>query len=297
MNKDFKAGKSKVLVVGRMFDAEKKRLLKLWEPIRDALQEKEDIVKREKERVAAEKQKAKEQRHLNQVQQVIDAGAVFNGIAYVYGEGKITNNEIWNYIDNDPAMTMKWNCLIEDITKWKSKEDALKVEKARKKKEEDARQAEIAEDNRISQNKLDKQREEQAAEAKKIKDAQDKLDADKKAEEARKAQEKINAEFKAEQIKQQKLNEKLIEEAKIKFAADVKKKAEEGEKKRLAEIEAKRKLQPDKKKLQTLAQEMLSFWEEQEPEIKLEKAGDILKEEKEAFFKVAENLQTKSEEL
>ena len=259
VGKFHKAAKQRVTEAGKKMDVEKRRVLELLKPINDDLQKKRDAFENEKQRIESKKQQKREERHLEQIQQIIDAGAVFNGIAYVYGECKITDNDIWLYIDEDPFMLAKWNSLLDGVKQWKEKKDLAEAEAYRLKKEEDERQAKIAEENRIEKERLDKLKAEQDAREAKIKAEQDKIEAEKKAIE----------DVKAKEIADKKHAEE-IEEAKKKAAADAKRKAlefirsrerekieaEELEKERAAELEKQR---PDKEKLEGLLRALKAF--------------------------------------
>ena len=269
---------------GRKIDAEAKRITAKLSPIKEHLKSQEDIIKKEKERIAEEKREAVEQLHRNRIKALIDAGSMFNGIGYDYAETMFTDNEV--RVMNDEH----YDFLLDKVKAWKKEKDFKEAETARLKKEEAERQAKIAADNKKRQDELDAREAKQAAEAKKIKDAQDKLAADKKAEEDRKAKEIADKKH-AEEIEAAK--KKAAEEAKKKAEEEAKRKAreeKEAEERKQAEIEAKKRRQPDKKKLQDFHNEMISFWEDQEPELKTKKAGDVLRQAKQSFFANVEDL-------
>jgi len=183
VNKKHEFAKARVNEAGKRFDAEKNRLLDMLKPISKGLQAKRDFIEEENKLIAAEKQKAKEDRHEAQLKQVRDAGAVFNGSAYVYGEHQITDNEIWNFDENEMSAELI------HITKWKTAVDAEKKETARLKKIEDDKQTEIAENNRKEEKRLAKIKTDQEAENKRIKD-----------ENKRIADEKLKSEMKEREL-------------------------------------------------------------------------------------------------
>jgi len=249
--------KADSLEYGRRVDAEAKRITTKLLPIKEHLKSQEDVIKKEKERIAAAKQKAKEERHLVQIDDLIQAGAVFNGKGYVWGDDNtiLTDSEIWNFPESGP----EWPNYIFEVDSWNKEKKAKEAEIERERKEEEDRQAKIAEENRRESERLAKIKADQDAQAAKIKAEQDKIEAEKKA----------IADAKAKEIADKKHAEE-IEAAKKKAAAEAKKKAEEdtkrreqekleaeeAEKKRRAELE---KQKPDKEKMAGLLRALKAF--------------------------------------
>lgn len=277
-NKNHKKYKSVVTYVGGLLDGEKNRLLKLMEPIRDELKIKRDAIDKEKERIAAEKQKIKMENHQKQIDEIIEAGAVFervdNGFRYTFGEGSIDDSGIWN-LDAE-----NYKFLLERIKVWKKEKDLREAEEARKRKEEEDRieaerkaeeekQAKIAAENRKRQEELDKKQAEIEERERKQKEEQEKIDREK-----RETQEKKEAEEreKQRQIELEEAKKKAAEEAKKQVEIDAKRKEEERiekerlEKERLAEEERQK---PDRQKLSKFLSDLsrLEF-----PEVKTKKA-------------------------
>lgn len=260
---------------GKNVDANAKKLTERVSNVENHLQEQENIVKLEKERIKAEEQKQKEEAHQVQIELIVDAGAVFNGRDFVFGENVVTDNDIW-LLDAETSPL-----LIEKIKLWKEKEEFRISEENRLKKLEQERQAKIAADQKAEQERLDKIAKEQAEQAAKLKEAQDKINKQNRdIEESKRVKEaeekaKKEAEEKAEKdkIDADRLHKKQLKEAEekrlidvknaqIKAKADIeaKEKAEkEAEEKAKKEADRKARLAPDKEKLFKYASDLLAM--------------------------------------
>ena len=257
-----KSLKSESLKYGREVDTEAKRITALLAPIEAHLTQQEDVVRKEKERVKAEEQRLKQENHDNQLKQIIKAGAFFDGSAYCYDTSFITDSEIWL------LTTEGFKFLIEKIELWKKRENIRIAEEDRVKKIESDRQAEIAKDQKIKQEELDRVARDQAEQANKLKDRQDKLDQEERERENQKNidEAKIEAE-KAAKIKfdeNAKAESIRLENEKI-----------ESEKKEKEEKIREEKLRPDQEKIYSFVDTLLELiW----PEVKSDEALEIIKE-------------------
>jgi len=146
--KDLKADS---LEYGRKVDSEAKRLTELMKPIETHLKTQKDFVKEEKARIEQENAEKLQKLHDDRIQELINAGAVFNGYQYVYGY----DNSFVKGTDISVIELDSWIELIESITTWKSEKD---------KKDEEIR----IENERIAN--------ENAAEKKRLDEQQDKID-------------------------------------------------------------------------------------------------------------------------
>ena len=257
-----KKQKAKVLEDGRNVDSEAKRITALLAPIEAHLTQQEDIVKKEKERIKVENERLKQENHDNQLSQIIEAGAVFNGSSYCYDTSFITDSDIWL------LSTGEFSFLIEKIELWREKENIRIAYEDRVHKIESDRQAEIAEAQKIKQAELDRVAMDQAEQAKKLKDRQDKLD---KEERERENQKRVD-EAKIKSEKAAKI--KFEEEAKAESMRLENEKIESEKKEKEKQIREE-KLRPDKEKI-CLFVDALSelIW----PEVKSDEARGVLKE-------------------
>jgi len=129
-----KSLKADALEYGRRVDAEANRIKDRLQPIENHLAEQESIVKKEQERIKAEEQKKRQDRHDEQIKWLIDAGAVYNGFEYFYGTDSVSDAIIWGLSDEN------FELLIKGVNLWREKEDIIIVEADRIKKEETDRQ-------------------------------------------------------------------------------------------------------------------------------------------------------------
>ncbi len=295
ITKRHKIGKSKVLGIGRMFDGEKNRLLELLNPIRNGLQEKENVIVREKELFAAEKQREKQEAHEERIKELTRAGAVYDFSLKRFGCGdeSFTDNDIWSFDEQN------YNLLLSCVKQWKESEGLKKAEDERKRREQAEKQKEIEAENLRIREELEQGKKEREEEETKLreereafeKDKQDVLDAKKREE----AEKKTTEEARLQAIEET----KLISEANIREAErleeeekEVARRIEEAEKKakkqvkeeikaevrrleresikekeKLAELEAQK---PDKDRLETFVNS-LKF-----PEMKTDKYQKII---------------------
>lgn len=213
--------KAKSLKFGKDVDLEAKRVTALLLVMEDHLIEQENVVKKEKERIQAEKQKKIEEAHQVRRELAVSSGAVFNGVIFFYGDDtQVSDFELCSF--SEKAFSVE----IEKIKLWKEKEALKLAAIEEEKKAEEKRQAKIAADQKIEQDRLNKVAEEQAEQAEKIRIAQAKI-----AEEKRKNEEekKIEEAKKQAVIDAEEKHKKEIEEAK--------QKAIEAEKQHKLEIE------------------------------------------------------------
>lgn len=218
-----KSLKAESLAYGRVIDSEAKRITQLILPIEKHLIEQEDVVKKEKERIKAEKQAEIDENHRKRITLIVGSGATFNGSHYVFGDSIVSEVDTWNYSEEEFSLK------ITEIKLWKKLEDIKAAEETKKRLEEEARLAEVAKQQKKEQDRLDKIAKEQAEQARKLEEAQNKID-----EENRKREEKIRGDE----------ARKLAE-----FEAEKKSKAME---------EKKAALLPEKEKLLTLAEKFIS---------------------------------------
>lgn len=272
---------------------EAKRLTALVLPINLHLTEQENIVKVHIERLKAEEQKRLDDRHQKQIETLIAAGAVFSGHSYMYFNDSdstfITDADIWNFSDE------QFKIIVLEVEKWKKSENDIKEAAEQIRKEKEAEQSRVAEEQRIAQEKIEKQQAKMDKQAAEIKAAQDKIESDKlaikEAEEAR--LNKIESDKQAliqaekdekERLAREKRHAEEIEAAKIKATQEAKEKAEkEAKQKELDKIESDKKekakqakiesLRPDKEKLIAYATTMLDV-----------KRPDLNSEEAKAFW-------------
>lgn len=246
--------KADALALCREVDTEAKRIQALLAPIKDHCVEQENIVKNEEKRKKEEARVAAETLYRERVLSLIAAGALFNGSFYVYGSESVNDFIIQGYSE------VMFESELDKIKAWKKAEDAIEAEETRKRVEEENRLAEVAEDQRLEKVRLDKVAAEQAEQARQIKEAQDKIDADIKAKEDEKRIEeakeeaRIEAEKKAviKAVEDKIKHEKEIEETKQKAIDDEKAKAKlKIEEEEYAKEKAKKQaeLLPDKEKL------------------------------------------------
>lgn len=160
--------KADSLEYGKKVDAEAKRITEKLSPIENHLIGQENIAKKEQERIKAEKQKQIEEAHKNRLKSIIEAGAVYNGYEYCYGDDSINDSRIKLLDDSG------FDLIIEKTKLWKEKEDFRIAEEERLTKEESDKQAKIAAEQKAEQERLDKIKADQEEE-------QRKMDAEKKA--------------------------------------------------------------------------------------------------------------------
>lgn len=271
------AAKADVLKIGRMFDAEKRRLLELLTPIRDGLQEKESVIKQEKARLAAEKQRKKQEAHEEQIKELTQAGAVydFSDKRFKYGSESFTDNDIWGFDEQN------YNLLLSCVKQWKESEDLKKAEEERQQKERAAKQKAVEEENRKIREGLEQEKKEREEEKAKLREEREAFEKDKQDAIDKKEREEADkqAAIKIEEAKKQAAEEarlKAIEEAKLKAEADARETErlekerinnEKLEKLRLAELEAQK---PDREKL-------IKFFDDLKyPELTTEKYKKVL---------------------
>ncbi len=287
-------------------NTEAKRLTALVAPLEDHLIEQENIVKKEKDRLKAIEQEKLQRIHEDKIKQVVEAGAVFNGYEYVFGDNSVDDTRL-RLLD-----VSAYGNLIERIELWKEKEDLKIAEAAKQKKEEEDRQAKIAEEQAAKEKELKIKEDQQAEREKKLQDQQDKIDEDKRqAAEAKRIQEaeekaKIEAEKKAVEekkkheaeieaakkkaVEDEKRHKIEVEEAKKKAAADAKAAAEKKEndriateKKEKAAAERKARLAPDKEKLYAFSK---ALFEVPLPDLKSPESKDFFKPLHTEFVKI-----------
>jgi len=194
-----KKKKAKSLEYGRNLDGEAKRLSTELVEIESHLMAQEKIVTDEIARKKAEEQKIIEDKHKQQIIEIIDAGAHFDGVNYVHGVLTISDADIWNFTDEQFDKTLQLIKKIEAELKEKMAEESRLI------KIEEEKQAKIDEEKRKEQDKIAKEQEE----------AQAKIDADKKELEEREAkilaaEKKIEDDKKAkEKAEKDKIDKKL----------------------------------------------------------------------------------------
>jgi len=136
-------------------DSEAKELKKLMEPIESHLKTQKDFVKIEKARIAQEEAEKLQKLHDDRIQELINAGAVFNGYQYVYGyDNSFIKDKDVSIIELD-----SWIELIESITTWKTEKDKhdedIRIENERIANENAAEKKRLD----AQQDKIDKQNE------------------------------------------------------------------------------------------------------------------------------------------
>lgn len=251
--------KAKSLEYGRNVDGEAKRLSKPLAEIEEHLLTQEKIVTDEFARVKAAEQKAIEDKHKQQIVDLIKAGAVFDGKNYYWGSSNLTEPDIWILTDEEFQRTL------DSIKEFKEIEDNKKAEaerlakieadKVAKEKEESDRLVKFQSE---KQAKINEQKRKDQAEIEiQQKEAQAKIDADEKELDERQA--KIEAaEKKIEDEKAETQRRKDLEAKIIKDAEEYKKKVEQD---RLDKIEADARaemLKPDKQKLREYLSKLLN---------------------------------------
>lgn len=290
--------KADSLEYGRRVDAEATRIKGRLLPIENHLIGQEDIIKNERERLKQIELEKKQAAHDEKIKQIINAGAIFNGSVYIFGEKTVSDERIAQLSDEE------FETFIERINLWKEKENLRIAEEERVKKQEEERQAKIATENRQLQEKLAKQQAEQDKKDQKLKEEKEKIEQQKlaikqqKEIDAAEKKAKIEAEKKAKQdkirheqeidavkqkaIEDEKRNKLEIEAAKKKAAEDAKKDVArkekeklEKEKKEKARLAREEKLRPDKEKISTFADTLESIeW----PTVKAPEANEVLDE-------------------
>ena len=261
--------KLKALNYGRKVDTEAKRITALLAPIEEHLTQQEDIIKKEKERIKVENERLKQENHNNQLSQIIEAGAVFNGSSYCYDTSFITDSEIWL------LNTEGFSFLIEKIELWKKMENVRIAEEDSVRKIEHELREKIAEKMRIQQVEIDKKQaliekidREQAEQSQKLKLQQDKFDEEKRERENQKNIDE--AKIEAEEAAKIKFEEKAKAESIRLENENIESEKKEKEKKIREE-----KLRPDQEKICSFVDTLRELtW----PEVKSDEAMEIIKE-------------------
>lgn len=229
-----------------------KRVLSLLEPIEDYLLSQEKIVDDEKARIKAEADRKEAARIQERVDKLYNMGLVSrNGNFYLSfsNEGYVPEAIIKTCSDDD------FDKYVNDFQAKIDIENArIAKEKADKKAEED-RLEKQRKDQEIEMKRLAAIADEQKQREAKLKEAQDKIDADKKRiEDEEKARLKKIADDKALEIAKKEAAEKAVREAEEKRLKEEKAKADKIEKDRIA-AEKKAARAPDKEKLLKLVEE------------------------------------------
>jgi len=274
INKDHKAGKELVTSVGRRFDKAKKEMLDKFIPARDRLQEKRDIVEKEKARILKEEEDRKQTIYDERRAAIVTAGSVFDGKVYCYGLGSVSEADMWNLDDDN------WDSMIAKVTDWKAEEDKKLAEQEAEKKAESEKQAKIAEENAKKQKELDDKQAELDRKDLEQKESQRKIDEEKRQVEFDK-QKAIDVEKAKKQAvidEQKRVEEKKIEDAQIE-----KESIKQAEKNRIESEKRK----SDKQKILDFADVLESV---AMPEVKAKKSEKMLIGTKQAINVLVQNL-------
>lgn len=257
--KELKAGAIKY---NKKIDDEAKRLTGLLLPIESHLETQEKIVDDEKARIKAEAEAKEAARIQARIDKLFALGCSFNGQNYIlpFNPTRLTLPSTMVKVCSDAQF-------MEILSKFQAEvgiEKARIAQEADEKKAEEERLAKVREEQEAKQKGLDAQFEKQSLAAKKLKEDQEAVEAEKKcladAEAARlKAVQDEKDRAKAEKLRAEELEkakkeaaEKAVKEAEAKAKADAiaKAKAEEKAKK---EVERKAARLPDKEKLLKIA--------------------------------------------
>jgi DNA repair exonuclease SbcCD ATPase subunit len=261
VEKKRKEYKADALTYGRKIDAEAKRIFGLLKPIEDHLQGQEDIITKEKERIKAEEEAKEKAKIENRVSELFALGV---NVPF-FDLAMLPDNEYAEKLQSAKMAYQAEQLRIAEEEK-RLEEERIELERLRKKEESDwkaesDRLEKLAKEQAIEAKRLAKIQADIDAKEKALKEEQDKLEADKKAEQARKDLEVISKRLAAEAKEKAEKDaiEKADREAK---ELKVKEEAESAEKARLAE------LAPDKERLLAFAEKLIQAKNDLVPEFK-----------------------------
>lgn len=279
--------KANVLEVGKAIDGEAKRLTGMLEPLEEELQKKEDTyhLAVEEARLAAEKKESE------RLQVRVDALSKY-GFRVELDQLKAISDEIFD-------------SLLSDAKQKFEADQKAKEEKALADQKEAEAKAELE---RVEKERLEKQRIEQEAEAARLKEIQDKIDAEREIEQKRLKEEQDKLEAEKAELKRQQdefAANQLAEQNRLKAIQEAKDLEEKQKAEALAEeekqatemkqAEEQRALRaPDKEKLEVLLESLRGI---KFPEMTSEAGKNILTVYKNAFNAAAINLKKQTEAL
>jgi hypothetical protein len=245
VEKQRKVYKEDALKFGKMVDSEAKKIFDALEPIESHLQTQEDVIINEKKRIAAEKERAEQERILWRINELASVACVMS----YFDVASLSDPEYEKLFSEKKAIFEAEQVRIAEEKRLES--ERLEKERLDREAEQKRLDAERAELNRIKA--------EQDAERAKLKAEQDKIDAEKRAIEdaKRKAQEKADREV---------FEKQALENARVAAEKAANEKAErearekaEAEQKAKEEAERQEALAPDKDKLFTFANRLFKF--------------------------------------
>jgi len=172
VDKERKAMKADALEYGRKVDCEAKRIAARLDPIETHLKTEENRVKAEKEELKEAERQRKEKFHQDRVKEIIEAGAVFTGLAFAFGEDHVVNSEV------DTLNEDEWVNTLELVQAWKKMEDEKEAAAEAERKADEAKQAAIAEENKRLKEEAEAKQAEQERREKALKAREDKIKAD-----------------------------------------------------------------------------------------------------------------------
>jgi len=310
VNKAHKREKAFFLEQGRKIDAEKNRLVGRIQRIESHLIDQCDIRRKEQQRQAEEADRLRKEKIQHRIETVINCGAVFNGLAYVYGENTVSHEQI--SMLNDEHFDLQ----IEKINEWRRLEEERQAIEAQRQKEAEEKRAAEEVEFKEKQEAFNKKQAEQEDRENKIREEQEKIEEEKRRIEnekqlkiAKEAAEKAAAKrieeekeaARLKKIEDDKRHAAEMEQAKKDAAeAAIKEQkrlaAEKAEKERKAKAaeEKKARLAPDKNKLEVLADYLETV---EGPTVKDPDAKKILKEALNLVAGAVDVLRTGAKEL
>jgi len=250
--KDAKAFRDEANTFSKNVIKVEKYIVGLVTPVEEHLQAQEDIINNEKARIKAENDAKEAARVQARVDKLYDMGLISrNGNFYLSftAEGYVPEAIIKTCPDED------FNKHVNDFNQRIAIENARIEKEQADKKAEEERLDKIRKEQEVEFKRLAAIADEQKQREAKLKEAQDKIDADKKRiEDEEKARLKKIADDKALEIAKREAADKAVKEAEEKRIKEEKAKADKIEKDRIA-AEKKAARQPDKAKLLAFALE------------------------------------------
>lgn len=256
--------KQDALDYGRAVDAEAKRITGLLEPIESYLQEQEDIVVKEKERIKKEEEEKEKQRIQQRIDRLFGMGITFNSVNYLlpFAPSFSVPSAIINACSDEQfeEITGKFQSLIDTEKK------RLADEEAKKKEEEEKLAAQRAEQEKEAQRLA------MLAEAQRIKEEKIKAEQDAIIKEKERIQHEKDIELAKKEAAERALKE-AAEKAKIDAARIIEEKARQEEENKRQEA-----LKPDKEKASLYFKSIIKHMQEKCPSTKDKAINKIIAE-------------------